>query len=551
MAEDPRLWFRVDADLWQMERKLSWQVRKIAIYLRRASGPFPLKDGQVVPNLAKRSLERIANDNGLSERRAEKAIAVLRSWPSRRNAFIAQADRKRGIYVLRPLPARWVRAYRWLLDSSLLDDIKDVLLFIRSRFAHKTKGGAELFDCNLYGEVQPSIRRCCRLNGTGNKARSARVKEVVAELQRLGLLVVIARARRNRAMVVELRDDMPIPGLVRPGPKDRGNGRIPSEVTAKGPQGNGQKPSQVTAEGFRGNDTPKSVPQSVSNSFKSKSSLESQSRPTSREDHYSKESGDCGKAIRPGTTSPSHPAGNRPRDAVPLDSGGLPMQQEAQRPADLPDPHPAATETLFDPPDPAKEWAARSAAAKELDSTLAIIRNPKTDRERRLLLADSYQRGTESLIPRFQIPWKPPRKRKLGEFLEAIERLEPEVITKDLILALEVLSGFEEPCWPVALEENTWCQVMEAAAGNAGIRLSMELRLAGWRGPSVLKAVRDFHAGLTDRRGDPLSKKGHQEHVGDSAARLSSPAVNPDFQRAWDDLVVDLNLKGYPEKNYK
>jgi hypothetical protein len=212
------------------------------------------------------------------------------------------------------------------------------------------------------------------------------------------------------------------------------------------------------------------------------------------------------------------------------------------------DPHPVVTETLRDPPDPAKEWAAEraanSAAAKELDSILAIIRNPKTDRERRLLLADSYQRDTESLIPRFRIPWKKPRKRKLGEFLEAVERLEPEVTTYDLILALDVLSDFEEPCWPVALEENTWCQVMEAAASNAGMRLQRELRLLSWSHTSVLMAVRDLRAGLIDHYGKPLGKEPGQEPIAESIPPSSRKPAGFGSDREFQEFLAAIDSQG-------
>jgi hypothetical protein len=156
MSSDPRNWFAIDHDLWQPPgpKKLTWWQRKVAIYLRKCSGVHG--DGKDQrPDVVLRSLSRIATDTDLSESKVEKAVQRLRKWPSRRQPFVQQHNNTE--VALRPLPRWFVRCPNWLWKSPLPDDLKDVFLFIRSRFTGKTIDGQELFDCNLWGTRQPSI----------------------------------------------------------------------------------------------------------------------------------------------------------------------------------------------------------------------------------------------------------------------------------------------------------------------------------------------------------------------------------------------------------
>jgi hypothetical protein len=69
--------------------------------------------------------------------------------------------------------------------------------------------------------------------------------------------------------------------------------------------------------------------------------------------------------------------------------------------------------------------------------------------------------------------------------------------------ALDVLGNYDNPCWPVALEENTWSMIAETAGELAGQRLVHEEGVFSWRG-TALKAVRDYRAGRIDREGNPI-----------------------------------------------
>ncbi len=163
MKNDPRSWFAIEAELWQPPGTLKlkdWQ-RRIAIYLRKCSG---VDDGdETRPLLVLRSNDRIAADTGLSLNKVEKTINRLRCWPTPNDPFIREHNGSE--ITLRPLPTKFVRCPVWLWESPLPEDLKDVFLFIRSRFRGKTPQGEELFTCSLWGRKQPSIERCCYVKG--------------------------------------------------------------------------------------------------------------------------------------------------------------------------------------------------------------------------------------------------------------------------------------------------------------------------------------------------------------------------------------------------
>ncbi len=157
----------------------------------------------------------------------KKSLDTLTCWPSRRRSFIQHRHRKEGIIVLRPITARWVKAYRAVWDSSLPDSYKDVLFFVWSQFAGKVphsggefntmenlgasdgesdpmenRGGKALFRCSLFGRQQPSIWRCCYVGGR-NKMRKHMVSDMVSCMVKVGLLVVRDMATSRSAMLCE------------------------------------------------------------------------------------------------------------------------------------------------------------------------------------------------------------------------------------------------------------------------------------------------------------------------------------------------------------
>ena len=198
-------WFPVDAELWQTPRskrtKLTWFTRRVAIYLRYRA------DRKEETVLA--SVPRIAADTQLSENKVKLSLKELSRWPSRRRRFILKHHKSDNKIILRPAPTPFVRCHRWLWESALPEDLKDILLFIRSRFTGKAEDGTELFDCNRFGQKQPSILHCCYVKGTDFQARRGRLQKIIKLLSRSGLMVVKARSTRQKTMVVALCDESP------------------------------------------------------------------------------------------------------------------------------------------------------------------------------------------------------------------------------------------------------------------------------------------------------------------------------------------------------
>ncbi|MHB8864402.1 MAG: hypothetical protein ACYC6N_18520 [Pirellulaceae bacterium] len=215
-------YFKLDSDLWPEPGplKLDWPTRKLAIYLREAAS----HDSD---NVALRHEQRIAEDLGMTAYQVRKSLDRLMCWPSRRRSFIQHRHLKEGIIVLRPITARWVKAYRAVWDSSLPDRYKDVLFFVWSQFAGKVphsdgesntmenlgtsagdsdpmekRGSAALFRCSLFGRQQPSILRCCYV-GRRNKMRKHMVSDMVSRMVQAGLLVVRNMATSRSAMLCE------------------------------------------------------------------------------------------------------------------------------------------------------------------------------------------------------------------------------------------------------------------------------------------------------------------------------------------------------------
>ena len=282
MSEDPREWFPVDADLWQSPGpgKLSWRTRLLAIYLRSTATPHGDR-----PNVALRTIPTMAEQTGLSARACKSGIATLESWCGDGDSpFIDNQDD--GI-MLRPVPRRFVRCQRWLWDSPLPFDIKDVVLFIRSRFAAKTPDGRDLFLCNLYGHQQLSIRQCCHLAGHG-ASRTTQVATVIKFLRKFGLVTEYRKATNRKPSLVLLNDKKPPPKLARIiGEADTYASELPDdcnspghEGTSESTSGNQQAVSLGTSEGVFGNHLkptreppkmPLGTSESVSGNHKSKS----------------------------------------------------------------------------------------------------------------------------------------------------------------------------------------------------------------------------------------------------------------------------------------
>jgi len=248
----PPPWFPLDAELWQTPgpHKLPWYVRKVAVYLRSRAD---LKDHVVLA-----SIQRIAADTGLSRDKVKLSLDRLRTWPSRRQRFVHSYHLKDNRIVLRPFPFQgkgsvpFVRCYRWLWESPLPDDLKDILLFIRSRFTKKAIDGRELFDCNCYGREQPSILRCCYLKGRHSQARLRRLLNMVRWLEQTGLMVVSPKVSKVLSRL-------------------SGNHLSTNGVITEASSGNHLSTNGVITEASSGNHTPKSVTKSLFQSPSSKS----------------------------------------------------------------------------------------------------------------------------------------------------------------------------------------------------------------------------------------------------------------------------------------
>ncbi|MFO7764620.1 MAG: hypothetical protein R6V61_12910, partial [Wenzhouxiangellaceae bacterium] len=116
--------FPLDADLWQVPGplKLDWPTRKLAIYLREASS-------HNADPACYRTRKRIRQDLGMTAHRLRKSLEMLKRWPDKDTPFLRHVGSD-DLFILRPVPNRWVKAYRATWESSLPDSHKDVLLFV-------------------------------------------------------------------------------------------------------------------------------------------------------------------------------------------------------------------------------------------------------------------------------------------------------------------------------------------------------------------------------------------------------------------------------------
>ena len=253
----PPPWFPVDAELWQEPgpHKLPWYARRVAVYLRSRAD----REDELVLT----STQRIVADTKLSGKKVRLSLEQLKTWPSRRQRFIRSYQPKYNRITLRPLPIPFVRCYRWLWESPLPDDLKDIILFVRSRFAGKTNDGQELFDCNRQGRRQPSILRCCYLRGTDFRGRERRLLNMVRWLEQSGMMAVEKRSTMNRAMVVRLCDETPSPTVSKILSRLRSGEQKPDQVGSKASSSGEQNISEVGPNASSSGDTPKSVSKSV------------------------------------------------------------------------------------------------------------------------------------------------------------------------------------------------------------------------------------------------------------------------------------------------
>lgn len=137
-------WFAVDSHLWQ--QKLDWPTQKLAIYLReKTHGDH---NGLVIYTTKK----QIQEDLGIGRKQYKSSIARLEG------AFIESMDDKS--ITLKPLPEKWVKVYRWFWFSKLPEDVKGVLLFLKSCY-ERTKLGENVYSMNVWGKRQRSVERFC------------------------------------------------------------------------------------------------------------------------------------------------------------------------------------------------------------------------------------------------------------------------------------------------------------------------------------------------------------------------------------------------------